>query len=123
MNFRLHTYLAPSKVCDGVGVFALTDILKYCAIFSPPEKIEKYAWNTIPDHAKAKIRSLTHHDEDGFWIDCSPDRIYGAYYINFGENPNVRYSTTGGIWYAMRDIKKDEELLCHYPMEERDWLI
>jgi SET domain-containing protein len=122
MKLELRTYLAPSKVCDGVGVFALTHILKYASIFSYPDKIEKYSWNDIPSYAKEKIKSLTHNDEDGFWIDCHPDRIYGAYYINFSENANVRYSTTG-VWYAMRDIKQDEELLCYYPKEERDWLI
>ncbi len=121
MTLQLLTYLAPSKVCDGVGVFALTNILQYSSIFSNPVKIEKYSWSDVPSHAKEKIKSLTHNDEDGFWIDCLPDRIYGAYYINFSERPNVHYSPIG-IWYAMRDINQDEELLCYYPEEEKDWL-
>ena len=39
----LYTYLAPSHVCDGVGVFALTEIPQDTCIFSP-DKIEKVMW-------------------------------------------------------------------------------
>jgi len=118
---KLQTYLAPSKVCNGIGVFALDYIPKNSAIFSSPRVITKYSWHDVNKSAHEKIKSLTHNDSEGFWIDCEPDRIYGAYYINHGEDPNVIYSKTG-TWYAMRDIVKDEEILSNYSLEERDWL-
>ena len=121
-NLELLTYLAPSKVCGGVGVFALVDIPKGTKLFEPSEEI-KVSWDSIPKDRHDRIKSITLNDDDGFWIDCDLNKIYGAYYVNnTDENENVRYNYEDRSWYAVRDILKDEELLNTYEKEEINWL-
>ena len=121
-NLTLYTYLAPSKVCGGVGVFSLVDIPKGTIIFEPTKEI-KVSWGSIPQNIHDRVKSITLNDEDGFWIDCDLNKTYGAYYINHtDENENVRYDYENGSWYTTRDVFKDEELLNTYEEEEKDWL-
>ena len=120
-DLELYTYLSPSKVCGGVGVFSLVNISKGTKIFEPSKEI-KVSWESIPKDRYDKIKSITLNDNEGFWIDCDLSKIYGAYYINHTEeNENVKYDN--GSWYAIRDILKGEELLNTYRKEEIDWLI
>ena len=120
-SLELYTYLAPSKVCDGVGVFALVNIPKGTRIFKS-SKVIKLPWDSIPKDRYERIKSITLNDQEGFWIDCDLNKIYGAYYINHTEeNENVKYNYENGSWYAVRDILKDEELLNTYESEEIDW--
>ena len=121
-NLKLLTYLAPSNVCIGVGVFSLLDIPKDTCIFTA-EQSYKVLWSEINPEIKARIETLTYCDDEGFWIDCDLNKIYGAYYINHTDkNENVRYNYENGSWYATRDILKDEELINTYEKEEKDWL-
>ena len=121
-SLTLYTYLAPSKVCGGVGVFSLVDIPKGTVIFEPTNEV-KVPWSSIPDNIHERVRSITLNDEDGFWIDCDLNKTYAAYYVNHtDENENVRYNYENGSWYATRDILKDEELLNTYEEDEKDWL-
>ena len=121
-NLTLYTYLAPSKVCDGVGVFSLVDIPKGTIIFEPTKEV-KVSWSSVPPNIHDRIKSITLNDEDGFWIDCDLNKTYGAYYINHTDkNENVRYDYENGSWYTTRTIFKDEELLNTYEEEEKDWL-
>ena len=121
-NLTLYTYLAPSKVCGGVGVFSLVDIPKGTIIFEPTKEI-KVSWGSIPQNIHDRVKSITLNDEDGFWVDCDLNKTYGAYYINHtDENENVRYDYENGSWYTTRDVFKDEELLNTYEEEEKDWL-
>jgi len=122
-DLTLYTYLAPSKVCGGVGVFSLVDIPKGTIIFEPTKEV-KVPWSLISENIHERVKSITLNDEEGFWIDCDLNKTYGAYYINHtDENENVRYDYENGSWYATRDILKDEELLNTYEREEIDWLI
>lgn len=122
-DLTLYTYLAPSKVCGGVGVFSLVDIPKGTIIFEPTKEV-KVSWSLISENIHERVKSITLNDEEGFWIDCDLNKTYGAYYINHtDENENVRYDYENGSWYATRDILKDEELLNTYEREEIDWLI
>jgi SET domain-containing protein len=122
-NLTLYTYLAPSKVCGGVGVFSLMDIPKGTIIFEPTKEI-KVPWSSVSENIHERIKSITLNDENGFWIDCDLNKTYGAYYINHtDEDENVRYNYENGSWYTTRDILKDEELLNTYEEEEKDWLI
>ena len=122
-DLTLYTYLAPSKVCGGVGVFSLVDIPKGTIIFESTKEI-KVPWSYVSENIHERIKSITLNDENGFWIDCDLNKTYGAYYINHtDEDENVRYNYENGSWYATRDILKDEELLNIYEKEEKDWLI
>ena len=83
MNYdlTLYTYLAPSKVCDGVGVFSLCDIPKDTIIWKSHGVPEKISWDKIPTYMQEHIASLTWCDNNGFWIDCDLDKIYQSYYV------------------------------------------
>lgn len=122
-DLTIYTYLAPSKVCGGVGVFSLVDIPKKTIIFESKKEIKVF-WNSIPKNIHKIIKSITLNDKEGFWIDCDLNKTYGAYYINHTtENENVRYDYANRLWYSTRNILKDEELLNTYEPEEIDWLI
>jgi len=121
-NLTLYTYLAPSKVCGGVGVFSLVNISKGTIIFEPTKEV-KVLWSFVPENIHERVKSITLNDKEGFWIDCDLNKTYAAYYINHTDkNENVRYNYENGSWYATRDILKDEELLNTYEKEEIDWL-
>ena len=119
-DMTLYTYLAPSKVCDGVGVFSLCDIPKGTIIWKERQEPVKVPWDKIPKWMEDNIVSLTWCDEEGFWIDCDLDRIYQAYYVNHSDNPNLGVDEED-FYIAIRDIKKDEELLYRYSEQEKDW--
>ena len=46
-NLELYTYLAPSKVCVGVGVFALIDIPRDTFIWKLRDDPHKVPWNLL----------------------------------------------------------------------------
>ena len=119
-DMTLYTYLAPSKVCDGVGVFSLCDIPKGTIIWKERQEPVKVPWDKIPKWMEDNIVSLTWCDEEGFWIDCDLDRIYQAYYVNHSDDPNLGVDEED-FYIAIRDIKKDEELLYRYSEKEKDW--
>ena len=122
MNYdlTLYTYLAPSKVCGGVGVFSLCDIPKDTIIWKEKQKVVKVSWDEISNEISDYVCSMTWNDDDGFYLDCDLDRMYQAYYVNHSDNPNV--DVYDDQWYiAIRDIKKGEELLYRYSEDEKDW--
>ena len=122
MNYdlTLYTYLAPSKVCGGVGVFSLRDIPKDTIIWKEKQKVVKVSWDEISNEISDYVCSMTWNDDDGFYLDCDLDRMYQAYYVNHSDNPNV--DVYDNQWYiTIRDIKKGEELLYRYSEDEKDW--
>ena len=118
------TYLAPSQVCKGVGVFAYVNIRKDTVIF-PVTKNEDYLkipWVNVTNRARKKIQQLTAgFDEEGFYTDVDINRFDISYYVNHSRKPNVYYDSESSSLYAMRNIKRDKELLQYYPPNERMW--
>ena len=118
------TYLAPSQVCKGVGVFAYVNIRKDTVIF-PVTKNEDYLkipWVDVTNRARKKIQQLTAgFDEEGFYSDVDINRFDISYYVNHSRKPNVYYDSESSSLYAMRNIKRDKELLQYYPPNERMW--
>ena len=118
------TYLAPSKICKGVGVFAYVNIRKDTVIF-PVTKNEDYLkipWVDVTNRARKKIEQLTSDsDEEGFYTDVDINRFDISYYVNHSRKPNVYYDSESSSLYAMRNIKRDKELLQYYPPNERKW--
>ena len=118
------TYLAPSRVCKGVGVFAYVNIRKDTVIF-PVTKNEDYLkipWVDVTNRARKKIQQLTAgFDEEGFYTDVDINRFDISYYVNHSRKPNVYYDSESSSLYAMRNIKRDKELLQYYPPNERMW--
>ena len=119
-DLTLYTYLAPSNVCSGVGVFSLCDIPKGTIIWKERQEPVKVSWDKIPKWMEDNIVSLTWCDKEGFWIDCDLDRIYQAYYVNHSDDPNVGIDDDE-LYVAIKDIKKDEELLYRSSKIEQTW--
>tara|TARA_Y100001937_G_scaffold120985_1_gene179092 strand:- start:439 stop:816 length:378 start_codon:yes stop_codon:yes gene_type:complete len=121
-NLELHTYLAPSNVCDGVGVFAIHDIPENFTIWKfTEEQCKKYKWEQIPPSIEDYVVNMTFCDEEGFWLDCDLDRMYTAYYVNHSERANVRLGDIDE-YITTRIIFKDEEILFNYPKKHQIWL-
>ena len=116
-DLTLYTYLSPSKVCGGVGVFSLVDILQDTVIFKPRWQVQVKD-STMPDKVRDYLDKMTY---DG-WVDDDLQHLGQQYYINHSHSPNVAYDKTTGKLYAIRDIKKGEELTDYYFPGERDWL-
>ena len=121
-DLGLHTYLAPSNVCEGVGVFALHDLPEDFTIWKVTrEQCEKYGWDQIPENIHDYVNQMTFCDEQGFWLDCDLDRMYPAYYVNHSERSNVRLGELSE-YITTRIIFKGEEILFNYPKEHQIWL-
>ena len=121
-SLTLYTYLSPSKVCEGVGVFSLIDIPKDTCIFTP-SKAQYVLWTDVDERIRGRIEMLTYCDADGFWIDNDLDKLGPQYYINHSHDPNVAYNKDTGKLYAIKDIPKGVELTDYYFPGERDWRI
>ncbi len=120
-SLTLYTYLAPSKVCDGVGVFSLVDIPRDTVIFEPKKCVQICEWQ-ISSEIREYLEKMTYYDGNGYWIDDDLQRLGQQYYINHSHEPNVAYERSTGKLYAVRDILKDEELTDYYFPGERNWL-
>ena len=120
-SLELYTYLAPSKVCGGIGVFALIDIPKDTIIWKLRDEPYKVPWDLLTTELQDHIKSMTWCDDEGFWIDCHLDRIYQAYYVNHSDYPNCDVNEKE-LYIAIRNINKDEELTYRYLKEDMDWL-
>jgi len=120
-KLELKTYLAPSTVCNGVGVFSLVHIPKDTIIFKPSPMTQKVSWDQVSLEIQEKIRELCYYDKEGFWIDDSLDRLGHQYYVNHSHTPNVSYNHLNNSLYSIVDIEPHTELLDYYFPEERDW--
>lgn len=120
-DLTLYTYLAPSKVCDGVGVFSLVDIPKDTIIFKPKKCIQ-IDNKQVSSEIQTYLKKMTYYDDNGYWIDDDLQRLGQQYYINHSHEPNVAYERSTGKLYAIRNILKNEELTDYYFPGERNWL-
>ena len=117
--------LAPSKIANaGVGVFALTPIEKDEIVFRP-EKNEFIPWESlkgIEANIYKHIKSVCNHDDYGFWIDCSINKVGPAYYVNHSDVPNLYHDLQTDTFHAIKNIAIGEELTCKYLPKEIDWV-
>lgn len=130
--------LKPSKVCDGVGVFALIDIPKGTILFEDtkpdtdfisweeigdiPIEVKNYLSNIclyVPNRTYHPIRDL--YTQDGIYLSRSVSSINLSYYVNHSEDYNVIHDLNRDEYVTSKDIKKGEEILCLYTKNEIDW--
>jgi hypothetical protein len=124
INHYGKTKLAPSLVCDGVGVFAITEIESGYVLFRdvnsdnihiPYELIESIS---VRNH----LTSTCNSDKFGIWLARTYNNINMSYYINHSETPNVYHDLELDRYITLRRIRPGEELTCIYTKEEIDWL-
>jgi SET domain-containing protein len=126
LQYNSNVYLRPSKVCDGVGAFALVPIPKDTLLFKDvPSTSHYFTWEelkNIPKDVLDKLKSLCPIDKEGIYLFSSLNNFNFSYFINHSYTPNVVYDADADEFYTLRNIKKDEELVCTYPVEEMDWI-
>lgn len=117
--------LKPSKVCDGVGVFALIDIPNDTILFNDlkPDK-DFISWKqmgVIPDEVKKYLSNVCLFSKKGIYLSRTVSSINISYYVNHSEKFNVYHDLEKDKYITITDIKMGEEILCLYTEEEIDW--
>jgi SET domain-containing protein len=116
----VYARIKPSRI-HGVGVFAICNILKGAKVF--PEDESELIWKKKSalrfDEMPHEIRQLY----DQFCLIKDKGETYGcprnfnlmtiAWYLNHSKAPNVGCDSDY-TFYALRDIRKDEELTADY---------
>lgn len=111
-----------SSPIEGIGVFALRDIPKGCrSMFSKANEQEQWISITktevenLPDHAKALIENYCLYDDEHYFVpDYGFKKMDLVNFLNHSDTPNVISINDGEFFEAIRDIKKDEELVIDY---------
>jgi SET domain-containing protein len=117
--------LKPSKVCDGVGVFALRPIPKGTVLFADviPDK-DFVRWNQLDDVdtiVTGYLSSMCRTTSEGLFLSQTVNNINLSYYVNHSDKPNVAYDNTLDRYATLADIEEDQEILCKYNLEDKDW--
>lgn len=125
INHYGKTKLAPSKVCDGVGVFAITEIPKHFILFHDVSTDAIHIpFTEIHDvRVKQYLTSTCNSDAVGIYLSRTYNNINMSYYVNHSETPNVYHDLVLDKFITLRDILPGEELTCLYTKNEIDWLI
>lgn len=113
--------IRPSAI-EGIGVFALQDIPKGCrSMFSKANEqeqwipISKTEIENLPAHAKALIENYCLYDAENYFVpDYGFKKMDLVNFLNHSDTPNVISINDGEFFEAIRDIKKDEELVIDY---------
>ena len=124
INHYGKTKLAPSLICDGVGVFAITNIPAGFILFQDVESDTIYIpFAQIHDqNILNHLKSTCNSDKFGIWLSRTYNNINMSYYINHSETPNVFHDLTLDRYVTITNIQPGHELTCTYTKEETDWL-
>ena len=114
--------LKPSKVCDGVGLFAIRLIKKGDVILQDVTADTTFIqWAELPglhQDVKSYLNTMCNSTTDGIFLSRTPNNINLAYFVNHSDSPNVTHDLTLDEFVALRDIEVDEEIVCVYTQEE-----
>jgi hypothetical protein len=117
--------LKPSKVCDGVGVFALRPIPKGIILFADviPDK-DFVRWDQLDDVdtiVTGYLSSMCRTTSEGLYLSQTINNINLSYFVNHSDKPNVVYDNTLDRYVTLVDVEEDQEILCKYNLEDIDW--
>jgi len=120
-----NVHLKPSKVCDGVGVFALVDIKKGTVLFGDinPD-VDYISFDELADMPTEVInylKSICNNGDKGVYLSRTISAINVSYYVNHSLDFNVSHDLSSDRYITTRDIAKGEEILCLYNENEIDW--
>lgn len=117
--------LKPSKVCNGVGIFALRTIPKGTILFTDVEPDSNLIpWESLEQVDELVIKylnSICNTSEKGVYLNRTVNNINVTYYVNHSEEPNVLHDRALDWFITLIDIQVGEELLCTYEPQEIDW--
>jgi hypothetical protein len=118
------TKLAPSLVCDGVGVFAITHIPSDYILFQDVTADQQYIpYSQIQDpNIRLYLSYMCNSDKFGIYLSRTYNNINMSYYVNHSDTPNVYHDLSADKYITLRDIRIGEELTCTYTKEEINWL-
>lgn len=113
--------IKPSAI-EGIGVFALKDIPKGCRnMFSKATadeqwiSISKVEVENLPAHSKTLIENYCLYDAENYFVpDYGFKKMDLVNFLNHSDEPNIISINEGEFFEAIRDIKKDEELVIDY---------
>ena len=113
--------LKPSPI-EGIGVFALQDIPKGCRnMFGRPDAagewitVTKREIEELPAHAQFLVGNYCLYDEDNYFIPAHGfKKMDISLFLNHSDAPNIISVNDGDYFEAIRNIKKDEELVIDY---------
>jgi len=121
-----YVQLKPSKVCDGVGVFALRTIPKNTILFTDVEPDSNLiTWESLKQADKQVLeylKSICNTSDQGVYLNRTINNINVTYYVNHSDNPNVIHNKILDVYMTLTDIHPGQELVCKYEPEEIDWL-
>ena len=112
----VYARLRPSRI-HGVGVFAIREIPKGTYIF--PEDNEELVWINRSTFRNLEPEERRLYDDfciirgDLYGCPRSFNKLTPVWYFNESSTPNVA-ADEAYRFYALRDIKKDEELTADY---------
>ena len=104
--------IKPSKICDGVGIFPIDNILK-------DEVVLNYLNSDHPDDLDiSKLSNTIKNYLHTLWgiTDMIPSKyiFHPVNFLNHSENPTVRYDDVTGNYLANRNLFPNDEITINY---------
>lgn len=123
INNFAYTKLAPSNVCNGVGVFALIYIPIDTILFQDIQPdLDYIPYSEINNKViQIHLSSMCNSDANGVYLSRTYNNINMSYYINHSDDPNVYHDLENDCYVSIRDILPGEELTCIYTKQEKQW--
>lgn len=125
IRYSCNVCLKPSKVCNGIGVFALTDIDANTILFDDIEPDNTFiTWKEIGDidpEVKAYLKRMCNSNDEGLFLNRTVSAINISYYVNHSDNYNVHHDLNLDRYVTTKDIKAGDEILCKYLFSEIDF--
>lgn len=122
IRYSCNVCLKPSRVCDGIGVFALTDIDANTILFDDIEPDNTFiTWKEIGDidpEVKAYLKRMCNSNDEGLFLNRTVSAINISYYVNHSDNYNVHHDLNLDRYVTTKDIKAGDEILCKYLFSE-----
>lgn len=115
MKSEATVYLAPSKIDKkGIGVFTDLDIKKGEFVRVWDDKDCKFVSKKINRRTSSFLKTrFCVETKNGYWCPLDWIRMSVGWYLNHSDKPNLK-SENGDDFYAIRNIKENEELTIDY---------
>ncbi len=119
-HYAVYTRLRSSEI-HGIGVFAIRKIKKGTCIFHGDDEdmvwVNKPNLRSLPREIRRLYEDFAVIKENGTLFGCPKNFnvLTVGWYLNCSRNPNVGCDIDRGYeFYALRDIKRNEELTVDY---------